>query len=598
MSATVLLLLLGTAMAVGQSVTATASGTVAVGASVTTAALTVTAGASAIDAGSVTVTGVSAPFSVDTSGCASGAAPGASCTMNMTFSPTAAGSFNDSVTVNAMSGGAPVALTGSPVTLSGTGYQPTISPASLLFADPGVGATSTPQTVTVTNTSSTPVTFTLTTTSAYSLVLDTAGSACPTTTGFILGGTGLTSCTVNLVFTPVAPDTTVETGSLTVTYTAGSSLYPASGSPLALTETDGAGTIGGPSADVDLIAQPTTTTLPDGSTVPMWGYSCGPNVLPSTCRSLNPNPAGWSPVLITIPSGQDLVIELTNRLSFSNSNSVPTSVVIVGQLGGGLGTTATSVASPAHGPQDTTWPIAASGAQNVPPPQGNRVQSFSTEVAAGTTQRLVWKNPRPGTYLIESGTHPSIQGPMGLYGMLVVTAAPTAPSGVESAPGCAYPGAAAGSSCVTPYDAEVPLLFSEIDPLQNRTVNAAVNTAGFTETAVWSGQPGGCGNQTSSTYLTCYPPAVNYTPLYYTINGVAFNKTAAAGSVFPTTPATIAPAASTTGSVLVRMVNAGLRMHVPSIVGSQVAGATGGTNPIVTGFKMIAEDGNPLPGIP
>ena len=39
-------------------------------------------------------------------------------------------------------------------------------------------------------------------------------------------------------------------------------------------------------------------------------------------------------------------------------------------------------------------------------------------------------------------------------------------------------------------------------------------------------------------------------------------------------------------------------MHVPSIVGSQVAGQTGATNPIVTGFKIIAEDGNPLPGVP
>ena len=41
-----------------------------------------------------------------------------------------------------------------------------------------------------------------------------------------------------------------------------------------------------------------------------------------------------------------------------------------------------------------------------------------------------------------------------------------------------------------------------------------------------------------------------------------------------------------------RLVNAGLRMHVPSIVGSQ----TGTT--AVPGFSLIAEDGNPLPGVP
>src|ERR1700756_1708021 len=387
--ATVLLLLLGAAMAVGQSVTTTSDfGSVAVGA--TSAMQTVT-----LTAGSIPDTFSFAFSSMYSQGatpgsCGSGpsvalSASGA-CTINVVFSPTAPGMDPGTLTITAESG---ATVTGSPVTLTETGYQPTFSPASLLFADPGVGSTSTPQTVTVTNTSSTPVTFNLTTTLAYSLVLDTTGTACPTTTGFTLGGTGLTSCTVNVVFTPVAPDTTVENGSLTVTYTAGSSSYPAFGSPLTLTETDGAGTIGGPSADVDLIAQPTTTTLPDGSVVPMWGYSCGPNVLPTTCRSLNPNPAGWSPVLITIPSGQDLVIELTNSLPVppGATAGIPTSLVIVGQLGGGLGdqTQRTTTQSPTHGAQDTTWPIAATGAQNVPPPQGPRVQSFATEVAAGAT---------------------------------------------------------------------------------------------------------------------------------------------------------------------------------------------------------------------
>ncbi len=204
------------------------------------------------------------------------------------------------------------------------------------------------------------------------------------------------------------------------------------------------------------------------------------------------------------------------------------------------------------------------------------MQSFSTEVAVGATTALTWKAPRAGTYLIESGTHPSIQGAMGLYGILVVT---TAPSGATA--GTAYAG--------VNYNAEVPLLFSEIDPIQNKAVSTAVNTAGFSETAVWSAQPGGCGNPSSSSYQTCYPPVVNYTPLYYLINGVAFDKTNTSGSLFPVTPAT-----GVTGSVLVRLVNAGSRMHVPAIVGSQ----TGATTAAVGGFSLIAEDGNPLPGIP
>src|SRR5215469_1341487 len=231
---------------------------------------------------------------------------------------------------------------------------------------------------------------------------------------------------------------------------------------------------------VSLTAGAANAPLPDGSAVPMWGYTCsGAVVAPATCRALNPNAGlGWSPIVITTPPGS-LTINLTNNLSFTplgstTPNPIPTSLVIVGQLGGGLGVKAqrTTAPSPQHLQQGTTWPIAGdnSGAVFNPPPQADRVQSFSTEVAAGATTALTWNNLRPGTYLIESGTHPSIQGPMGLYGILVVT---TAPSGTTA--GQAYPGVS--------YGAEVPLLMSEIDPAQNAAVQAAVNTAGFSETA-------------------------------------------------------------------------------------------------------------------
>jgi len=70
---------------------------------------------------------------------------------------------------------------------------------------------------------------------------------------------------------------------------------------------------------------------------------------------------------------------------------VPTSLVIVGQLGGGLGVAG------AEGPPRlrrnhsnaqaaTTWPIANSGPSGTPPLQGPRVQSFATEGAAGSDE--------------------------------------------------------------------------------------------------------------------------------------------------------------------------------------------------------------------
>ncbi len=428
---------------------------------------------------------------------------------------------------------------------------------------------------------------------------------------------------------------------------------------------------------VNLTAAPATATLPDGTPVPMWGYGCDAVQVSgstATCAPLSPAAAlgGWSPVLITVPTGQDLQINLTNNLSFTPTggttpNAIPTSLVIVGQLGGGLGTQATYAPSPTHAPQGATWPIAGdTNGGFTPPAQGPRVQSFATEVLPGATTptALVWKGLRPGTYLIESGTHPSIQGPMGLYGILVVTCAPNDTSG-SCTPGSAYPGVS--------YGAEVPLLLSEIDPNQNDAVQAAVTSAGFRETSARvlrdtvtsvaptldaNGHPiAGSGYQVGDTVTflpttacdvplaggtvtgvdgtgaitsvgytggqrcseipnatvtslkgsgaqltvalslagvacsdgagACYPPAVNYTPLYYLVNGVAFDKTNASSSLFAAVPGT--GTAPVTGSVLVRLVNAGLRMHVPSIVGS-----TTGATP---GMSLIAEDGNVLPGV-
>src|SRR3984893_4962925 len=266
---------------------------------------------------------------------------------------------------------------------------------------------------------------------------------------------------------------------------------------------------------INLTAAPTTDTLPDGSVVPMWGYSCGTAVALSTatCKALDPAVAGaaagsalaasWSPVVITIPyttgtvngvagSTTTLTINLANHLTFTPmtpagaaANSIPTSLTIVGQLGGGLGTPgtgctggATCTTSPTHASQVVTWSTVGSSPAFTPPSQGPRVQSFGTEVAATastatTTTPLCFGNCTatqpglsPGTYLIESGTHPSIQGPMGLYGMLVVTTAPTA-----AAAGIAYPavGTVGTVGYVAPvtYNADVDMLFSEIDPNQN-----------------------------------------------------------------------------------------------------------------------------------
>jgi len=444
---------------------------------------------------------------------------------------------------------------------------------------------------------------------------------------------------------------------------------------------------------VGLTAGSSNAILPDGSTVPMWGYMCGTAVAGSTatCAPLNPTAAAlgnWSPVVITVPTGATggLQINLTNNLPVAPgaTSGVPTSLFILGQVGGGLGNSATKVPSPAHDSQIVTWSTVGTSTAFTPPPQPDRVQSFATEVATGTTANLVWATLQPGTYLIESGTHPSIQGAMGLYGILVVTTAPTSSTtagvSTESVAGTAYPANAATGTAAISYDAEVPMLFSEIDPIQNRAVSTAVNTSGFSENAMYEqsftaagagpvsqvnvsnggsgyssapnvtitggggsgaiatatingsgqvvsitlGNPGvgylynptvtiGGGGGTGAEAVAvvagtvvatntmghcqgaaaCYPPAVNYTPLYYMINGAAFNKTSPSLSLFSTTP-NIAVPATAPGNILVRMVNAGLRMHVPSIVSSLTTNSATSTS--VPGFSLIAEDGSVLPG--
>src|SRR3954467_9965679 len=111
---------------------------------------------------------------------------------------------------------------------------------------------------------------------------------------------------------------------------------------------------------VTLTAGPQSTTLPDGQTVPMWGYACGAiSGTGVSCSSMNGaaqvGGAAWQPPLITVPFGQPLTITLGNQLA------VPTSIVIVGQVGGGLGNASarTTTPSPMHRAQGPTW--AASG---------------------------------------------------------------------------------------------------------------------------------------------------------------------------------------------------------------------------------------------
>src|SRR6202051_1878313 len=141
---------------------------------------------------------------------------------------------------------------------------------------------------------------------------------------------------------------------------------------------------------VNLTASQQSTTLPAGNSVPMWGWTCGTGTaaaVGATCTALTytngaltPQLGGttWQPPLIVVPyvgAGTSLTINLTNALP------VETSLVILGQSGGGLGAPGREAAprtDGAHGGQTaTTWTTVNPGSF-VPPTQGNRVRSFTS----------------------------------------------------------------------------------------------------------------------------------------------------------------------------------------------------------------------------
>jgi hypothetical protein len=136
-----------------------------------------------------------------TNNCGTSVAVGSSCTINVTFHPTAAGARTGSVTVNSNTR-VPI----PPATLSGTGTAPApgFSPATLTYAAQRVQTTSAAQSVTLSNSGTATLTI-----SGFSITGDFAQS---NNCGSSLSAGS--SCTVNVKFTPTARGT--RTGTLTL----------------------------------------------------------------------------------------------------------------------------------------------------------------------------------------------------------------------------------------------------------------------------------------------------------------------------------------------------------------------------------------------
>jgi hypothetical protein len=155
-------------------------------------------GTAALSMTSIAFTGANPGDFAETNTCGSSVAAGGSCTISVTFTPTASGSRTASLTITDNSNN--VAGSQQTVSITGTGAGPAASfnPPSLLFGSQTQGTTSTAQGVTLTNTGTaalilTSISVTGTNASDFSEA-DTCGGVV-TVNG---------SCTINVTFTPSA----------------------------------------------------------------------------------------------------------------------------------------------------------------------------------------------------------------------------------------------------------------------------------------------------------------------------------------------------------------------------------------------------------
>ncbi len=285
---------------------------------------------------------------------------------------------------------------------------------------------------------------------------------------------------------------------------------------------------------VTLCAEPYEVNLPGDAAVPMWGYRVAADA--TACAVSVPRTSAAAPV-ITMPAGDStLSVTLVNRLA------VPTSVVIAGQALPADGGPAV-MAEELFG--TTTCNPATMG---MPERMACRVRSFTGETDAGGQRTYTFTNLRPGSFLLQSGTHPQAQVQMGLVALLKLDAAP-----LDLTARRLY--GAVATNANASFDVDATALLSEVDVAQHRRIQG---TLGGTpaQQALW--KSGGS--------------TLDYTPRHFLINGRPFDGSNVAAT-------DIGVNAPNGARVVLRLANAGLQ--------SRSLMLTNGT------WRVLTEDGYP-----
>ena len=308
----------------------------------TSAAKTVTlknTGTTSLTISSIAITGTNAGNFAQTHTCGSSLAAGASCTVSVTFKPTASGTRTAALSITDNASGSP-----QKVTLSGIGTTAKLSPKSLTFSAQLVGTTSPAKTVTLTNVGTTSLSITgiaITGTNPRNFAqTHTCGSS-------LAAGA---SCTMRVTFKPTTSG--LRSAALSVSDSA-------AGSPQ-IASLSGTGVVSGPNAtlsptSVTFAAQLVGTTSPGKSvTLTNFGsttlsitsitasgdfsqtHSCGSSVAPlASCTisvTFKPTQIGTRTGTLSIAdnapgSPQSVALSATGVVSGPNATLSPTSLI-------------------------------------------------------------------------------------------------------------------------------------------------------------------------------------------------------------------------------------------------------------------------------
>jgi hypothetical protein len=284
-------------------------------------------GAASMTISSISISGTNSSNFARTTTCGTTLAAGASCNISVTFTPSATGVRNATLSVSDNAAGSP-----HTVSLSGTGVAPiaTLSPTSVAFGIQGINTTSNASTVTLTNTGTASMTISSTSVTGTNAADFTRTTTCGAT--LAVGD----NCTFSITFKPSAIGS--RTASLSITDSASGSPHTVAltGTGTGVTLAPGSLTFGSQVAGTTSSAQVVTlsnigTTSLTSIVTSFTGTNTGDFARTTTCGSTLAAGASCTISVTFTPTGNG-----ARSATLRVTNSDPTSPQQVSLSGTGL----------------------------------------------------------------------------------------------------------------------------------------------------------------------------------------------------------------------------------------------------------------------